>query len=133
MLAAVATAAPEARLLTPETSLSMRPYLQRRRVGTAMVARLQVDGRTVGFLMVGNPLTDIGTFEDQDLLLLDALAGQLRVFLEFDRLGQAFDRLSNLQGQLVHQANHDPSPRWPTGCCSWSAPSRRWRPGGRWP
>jgi diguanylate cyclase (GGDEF)-like protein len=29
------------------------------------------------------------------------------VFLEFDRLGQAFDRLSNLQGELVHQANHD--------------------------
>jgi diguanylate cyclase (GGDEF)-like protein len=73
-----------------------------------MVAPLQVDRRTVGFVMVGNPLTDVGTFEDQDLPLLDALAGQLRVFLEFDRLGQAFDRLTNLQGELVHQANHDP-------------------------
>ena len=108
VLTAVTSAAPEARLLTPETSLSMRPYLQRRRVETAMVAPLQVDRRTVGFVMVGNPLTDVGTFEDQDLPLLDALAGQLRVFLEFDRLGQAFDRLTNLQGELVHQANHDP-------------------------
>jgi diguanylate cyclase (GGDEF)-like protein len=58
--------------------------------------------------MVGNPLGDIGAFEEQDLVLLDALASQLRVLLEFDRLGQAFDRLSYLQGQLVHQANHDP-------------------------
>ena len=108
VLAATMTNAPQARILTPETSLSLRPYLNRRRVETAMVAPLQVGRRTVGFLMVGNPFGDIGTFEQQDLLLLDALAGQLRIFLEFDRLGQAFDRLSNLQGQLVHQANHDP-------------------------
>ena len=108
LLTAAVAAAPEARLVTQETALSMRPYLHRRGVETAMVAPLQVDRRVVGLLTVGNPLGDIGTFEDQDLLLLDALAGQLRVFLEFDRLGQAFDRLSNLQGQLVHQANHDP-------------------------
>jgi diguanylate cyclase (GGDEF)-like protein len=108
VLTASMMAAPRSRLLTPETSLSMRPYLERRRVDTAMVAPLQVDRRTVGFLLVGSPLGEITTFEEEDLLLLGALAGQLRVFLEFDRLGQAFDRLSNLQGQLVHQANHDP-------------------------
>jgi diguanylate cyclase (GGDEF)-like protein len=108
LLTAAMSVVPEARLVTQETALSMRPYLHRRGVQTAMVAPLQVDRRVVGLLMVGNPLGDIGTFEDEDLLLLDALAGQLRVFLEFDRLGQAFDRLSNLQGQLVHQANHDP-------------------------
>jgi diguanylate cyclase (GGDEF)-like protein len=108
VLTATITNAPQARIVTPERALSLRPYLNRRRVETAMVAPLQVDRRTVGFLMVGNPIGDNGMFEEQDLLLLDALAGQLRIFLEFDRLGQAFDRLSNLQGQLVHQANHDP-------------------------
>ena len=108
VLTASPMAAPQSRLLTPETSLSMRPYLERRRVDIAMVAPLQVDRRTVGFLLVGNPLGESATFEQEDLLLLGALAGQLRVFLEFDRLGQAFDRLSTLQGQLVHQANHDP-------------------------
>jgi diguanylate cyclase (GGDEF)-like protein len=108
VLTAALSALPQARILTPERSLSMRTYLDRRKVETAIVAPLQVDTRTVGFLLVGNPIGEVATFEEDDLLLVGALAGQLRVFLEFDRLGQAFDRLTTLQGELVHQANHDP-------------------------
>ncbi|CAN5420343.1 hypothetical protein BH18ACT1_BH18ACT1_12750 [soil metagenome] len=108
VLAASMVAAPHARLLTLDTALSLRPYLIGRRVEAAMVAPLQIEDRTVGFLLVGNPLGEVNPFAEEDLPLLGALAGQIRVFLEFDRLCQAFERLSNLQGQLVHQAYHDP-------------------------
>jgi diguanylate cyclase (GGDEF)-like protein len=71
------------------------------------VATLRQEERTAGLLLVADPLSDVQRFEPGDIDLLGALAAQVSVFLEYDRLGQALDQLSSLQGRLVHQAYHD--------------------------
>ena len=66
-----------------------------------------------------------------DLRLLEALANNASVALQYDRLEQAVNKLRVLQEQLHHQAYHDPltdlaEPRR----CSWSACSEELAAGG---
>ena len=83
-------------------------YLHGLGYGSALVAPLRVDERTFGFLVVGNGVGSVGRFGPEDVRLLDALAGQASTILEASRLEEALAQLSALQGELEHQALHDP-------------------------
>ncbi len=83
-------------------------YLRARGVNEAIVALLPGDGRIVGTLMLANRVGVVRSFDDDDLKLLEALANNTSVALQFDRLEQAMWQLRELQDALEHQASHDP-------------------------
>jgi diguanylate cyclase (GGDEF)-like protein len=58
--------------------------------------------------MLANRFGVVRSFDHDDLRLLDTLAGNASVALQYDRLEQAVLQLSVLQEQLHHQAYHDP-------------------------
>jgi diguanylate cyclase (GGDEF)-like protein len=72
-----------------------------------LVAKLVTDGRDMGVLIVGNRLGEVSSFDHEDLRLLAALADQIAVSLDNDRLEQALDDLRRLERDLAHQATHD--------------------------
>nr|MBA3302316.1 EAL domain-containing protein [Acidimicrobiia bacterium] len=108
LLAHLASEPPEAMLVHGRKGHALRAYLEERGVRESMVATLRRQDRVAGLLLVSDPLAEVGRFEPADVDLLAAMAAQVSVFLEYDRLGQALDQLSSLQGRLVHQAHHDP-------------------------
>src|SRR5439155_866312 len=64
--------------------------------------------RTIGTLMLANRVGLERSFGADDLRLLEALANNASVALQYDRLEQAVTKLRTLQEQLHHQAYHDP-------------------------
>ncbi len=83
-------------------------YLEGRGVTHAMVAPLPGEERIIGTIMLANRFGVVRSFNDDDLKLLDTLATNASVALQYDRLEQAVLQLSVLQEQLHHQAYHDP-------------------------
>jgi diguanylate cyclase (GGDEF)-like protein len=83
-------------------------YLEARGVTHAMVAPLPGEERTIGAIMLANRFGVVRVFDNEDLRLLDTLASNASVALQYDRLEQAVVQLSVLQEQLHHQAYHDP-------------------------
>jgi diguanylate cyclase (GGDEF)-like protein len=73
-----------------------------------MVAPLPGEERVIGAIMLANRFGVVRSFDREDLRLLDTLAGNASVALQYDRLEQAVMQLSVLQEQLQHQAYHDP-------------------------
>ena len=69
---------------------------------------LRGETREVGVLLVANHVSEVSCFQDSDVRLLATLAGQLSVALENGRLEHALTQLRMLEGQLTHQATHDP-------------------------
>jgi diguanylate cyclase (GGDEF)-like protein len=90
-----------------EADAELQKALQERGVEDAMIATLRGENRPVGTLLVGNRLGDVTTFDQEDLKLFDTLATQVSVSLENGRLEKSLARLSQLEGQLRHQAYHD--------------------------
>ncbi len=74
----------------------------------AVVAPLRGDGTVLGMLVVSNRLGDVGTFDDDDLRLLQTLASHAGVALDNGRLGESLTQLTELKEQLRYQAFHDP-------------------------
>ena len=58
--------------------------------------------------MLANRFGLARSFTGDDLRLLEALANNASVALQYDRLEQAVAKLATLQDQLHHQAYHDP-------------------------
>lgn len=83
-------------------------YLEARGVTHAMVAPLPGEERVIGTIMLANRFGVVRSFNEDDLKLLDTLATNASVALQYDRLEQAVMQLSVLQEQLHHQAYHDP-------------------------
>src|SRR5947209_9038870 len=83
-------------------------YLEGRGVTHAMIAPLPGEERIIGTIMLANRFGVVRSFNDDDLKLLDTLATNASVALQYDRLEQAVLQLSVLQEQLHHQAYHDP-------------------------
>jgi diguanylate cyclase (GGDEF)-like protein len=77
------------------------------RFRNAMVAPLIGESRVVGTLVVANRLSDISTFERDDLKLFETLANHTAVALENGQLEQSLAALSELKEELHHQAFHD--------------------------
>jgi diguanylate cyclase (GGDEF)-like protein len=83
-------------------------YLESRGVTHAMVAPLPGEERMIGAIMLANRFGVVRSFDHEDLRLLETLATNASVALQYDRLEQAVLQLSVLQEQLHHQAYHDP-------------------------
>jgi diguanylate cyclase (GGDEF)-like protein len=86
----------------------LQRYLEARGVTHAIVAPLPGEERVIGAIMLANRFGVVRSFDHDDLRLLDTLAGNASVALQYDRLEQAVMQLSVLQEQLHHQAYHDP-------------------------
>ena len=86
----------------------LQRYLEARGVTHAMIAPLPGEERVIGAIMLANRFGVVRSFDHEDLRLLDTLAGNASVALQYDRLEQAVMQLSVLQEQLHHQAYHDP-------------------------
>jgi len=93
---------------TPFGGGRLQRYLEARGVTHAMVAPLPGEERVIGAIMLANRFGVVRSFGHEDLRLLDTLAGNASVALQYDRLEQAVMQLSVLQEQLHHQAYHDP-------------------------
>ena len=59
-------------------------------------------------MLVSDPLSDISTFEAEDLKLFETLANHTAIALENGRLEQSLEQLGRLKEELHHQASHDP-------------------------
>ena len=86
----------------------LQRYLEARGVTHAMIAPLPGEERVIGAIMLANRFGVVRSFDREDLRLLDTLANNASVALQYDRLEQAVLQLSVLQEQLHHQAYHDP-------------------------
>jgi diguanylate cyclase (GGDEF)-like protein len=74
----------------------------------ALVAPLTGESTLVGTLLVSDSLSDISTFEPEDLKLFETLANHTAIALENGRLEQSLEQLGRLKEELHHQALHDP-------------------------
>src|SRR3954452_3989071 len=99
---------PVVSLTPPFGSPHLRAHKQARGIRHAMVAMLPGEERTIGTIMLANRVGLERSFGADDLRLLEALANNASVALQYDRLEQAVNKLQSLQNQLHHQAYHDP-------------------------
>ncbi len=76
----------------------VREWLRAHGYRDAMATLLQGEGMLLGTLVVANRLSDVGTFDTEDLHLFDAFAAQTSVAVQNTRLGY----------RLRQQAFHDP-------------------------
>jgi diguanylate cyclase (GGDEF)-like protein len=80
----------------------------RRNGRKALVAPLLGESTLVGTFLVSDSLSDISTFEPEDLKLFETLANHTAIALENGRLEQSLEQLGRLKEELHHQASHDP-------------------------
>ena len=100
--------APVVSLVPPFQNDRLRTYFEQRGIRHAMVAMLPGEERTIGTIMLANRFGLERGYTPDDLRLLEALANNASVALQYDRLEQAVTKLRSLQDQLHHQAYHDP-------------------------
>ena len=94
--------------LAPPYEPRLRAHLEERRIRHAMVAMLPGENRMIGTIMLANRLGIERGYSTEDQRLLELLANNASVALQYDRLEQAVIKLRSLQDQLHHQAYHDP-------------------------
>jgi diguanylate cyclase (GGDEF)-like protein len=99
---------PVVSLTPPFGSPYLRAHMQQRGIRHAMIAMLPGEERAIGTIMLANRVGLERSFGADDLRLLEALANNASVALQYDRLEQAVNKLRTLQEQLHHQAYHDP-------------------------
>jgi diguanylate cyclase (GGDEF)-like protein len=102
------TETPAVKLERPFETERLRQYLDGRRATDAMVAVLPGEERVIGTIMLANRVGVVRSFTSDDLKLLETLANNASVALQYDRMEQAVLQLRELQEQLEHQAFHDP-------------------------
>jgi diguanylate cyclase (GGDEF)-like protein len=95
-------------IVTPSTSdAKLRDWLREQGFKDAMATLLQGEGMLLGALVVANRLSDVGTFDTDDLELFVAFAAQTSVAVQNTRLGhrlrqQAFhDTLTDLANRAL--------------------------------
>jgi diguanylate cyclase (GGDEF)-like protein len=99
---------PVVSLEPPYQPPALRAYLEQRGIRHAMVAMLPGENRMIGTVMLANRFGLDRGYSDDDLRLLEVLANNASVALQYDRLEHAVTKLRELQAQLHHQAYHDP-------------------------
>ena len=75
--------------------------------GVAMAVRIHEADPGSGVMMVRNPLSDIGSFRDTDLALLETLADHVGVSLKNGRLEDSLAQVTELKDELHQKALHD--------------------------
>jgi signal transduction histidine kinase len=68
-----------------------------RGIRDAMVAQIHGETRIVGYMLVGNRLGEVSTFDDQDLQLFETLASHISVALENGRLEKSLAQITELE------------------------------------
>jgi diguanylate cyclase (GGDEF)-like protein len=99
---------PVVSLTPPFGSAHLRAHFEQRGIRHAMVGMLPGEERTMGTIMLANRMGLERAYTADELRLLEALANNASVALQYDRLEQAVTKLETLQEQLHHQAYHDP-------------------------
>jgi diguanylate cyclase (GGDEF)-like protein len=99
---------PVVSLTPPFGSAHLRAHFEERGIRHAMVGMLPGEERTMGTIMLANRMGLERAYTADELRLLEALANNASVALQYDRLEQAVTKLETLQEQLHHQAFHDP-------------------------
>ena len=99
---------PVVSLVPPYEPPLLRSHLETRRIRHAMVAMLPGENRMIGTIMLANRFGIERGYSSEDQRLLEVLANNASVALQYDRLEQAVIKLRSLQEQLHHQAYHDP-------------------------
>src|SRR3954447_19816422 len=99
---------PVVSLTPPYEPEQLRTHLERRHIRHAMVAMLPGENRMIGTIMLANRVGIERGYSAEDRRLLELLANNASVALQYDRLEQAVIKLRTLQEQLHHQAFHDP-------------------------
>ena len=87
---------------------SLAGYLESRALGDGLFAVLRGERSCIGAIMIGEPSGVVDAFGADDVKLFETLANNTSVALENDRLGQTVWQMKKLQGELEHQASHDP-------------------------
>ena len=77
------------------------------RLRKGMGAPLRGESELIGSMMIGNRLTEGGSYGDDDLRLLETLSNQIAVALENGHLEKSLAELSRLKEELNFQAYHD--------------------------
>jgi diguanylate cyclase (GGDEF)-like protein len=98
---------PVVSLVPPLDSPVLRALFLRRGIRHAMIAMLPGESRMIGTIMLANRFGIERGYTPDDLRLLEVLANNASVALQYDRLEQAVVQLRSLQDQLRHQAYHD--------------------------
>jgi diguanylate cyclase (GGDEF)-like protein len=98
---------PVVSLTPPHAPERLRAHLEQRGIRHAMVAMLPGENRMIGTIMLANRFGIERGYGAEDLRLLEVLANNASVALQYDRLEQAVVKLRALQEQLHHQAYHD--------------------------
>jgi len=82
-------------------------FLRKRALRDAIIVALEGEHRLLGLLVAGDRASDVATFEDEDVGLLETFAGHATVVLENNRLEQSLAEVTELKEQLHHQVLHD--------------------------
>jgi diguanylate cyclase (GGDEF)-like protein len=99
---------PVVSLTPPYEPAGLRAHLEQRGIRNAMVAMLPGESRLIGIIMLANRFGLERGYSGEDQRLLEVLANNASVALQYDRLEQAVTKLRVLQEELHHQAYHDP-------------------------
>ncbi len=83
---------------------ALRTEMERRGLKDAVVAPLRSESGIIGTIMVANRMGDVGTFEAEDLRMLETVTNHASVTLENRRL---VDQLREEAAEKEHQALHD--------------------------
>ena len=83
---------------------ALRKEMERRGLKDAVVAPLRSESGIIGSIMVANRMGDVGTFETEDLRLLETVTNHASVTLENRRL---VDQLREEAAEKEHQSLHD--------------------------
>jgi len=87
---------------------ALASYLESRGLAGGLFAVLRGERKCIGAIMIGNPSGVVDRFSADDVRLFETLASNTSVALENNRLGHAVWQMKKLQGELEHQAFHDP-------------------------
>jgi diguanylate cyclase (GGDEF)-like protein len=99
---------PVVALMPPYEPGALRAHLEQRGIRNAMVAMMPGETRLIGVILLANRFWLERGYGGEDRRLLEVLANNASVALQYDRLEQAVTELRSLQEELHHQAFHDP-------------------------
>src|SRR4029079_17835992 len=90
---------PVVSLVPPYEPAGLRAHLERRGIGHAMCARLPGESRMIGTIMLANRFGIERGYSNEDQRLLEVLANNASVALQYERLEQARLKRPPLQQQ----------------------------------
>jgi diguanylate cyclase (GGDEF)-like protein len=82
-------------------------FFASRGLADGVIGALRGEEGVFGLLLVGGRISDVTTFDENDLVLFETFNSHAGVLLQNGRLEQSLAQVTELQEQLRHQAYHD--------------------------